>query len=1131
MKERMFRIQEIHIEEMTTPMGIDVEQPVFSWILETEENNMAQKSVRIQVGTVPGENDCWDSGRMDTDRSIGIRYAGQKLLPCTRYYVRITVCGQYGNRSVTETGRESGSCNATRAGREAEVCAEAETWFETGLMNADICAWDNAKWIGAPEYAVAADTISVFVLEASFRIEKGDRAGIVFGANDLRLMDRYKNESLLEGTNYITYVIDTSSQPANLEICRVGYAPEDDPEKPLYVIPIRDCKTGEEIITQENKHLEHSLKIEVVGNGAYTYLDGHRIDEDKRIAPYGEMISPRCLNPLGLRDVTTYPRLCNVGFYAGENSVVSFPAGLRIRNLRTPGGTIAVLSPEGKTLIGECQEVIDPSCHSLPMLRRRFVVKKEIRKARLYATARGIYDCSLNGKRICEDFFAPGASQYDHHLMYQTYDLTELLKEGENVLGCILASGWWSDAFSFFLDNYNYWGDKPSFLARMVLTYADGTEEVIVTDTENWEYFGEGPWRYAGFFNGEQYDSRREDLGNLFFEPGKDGKVCLTQKEVYNEINRKIQKPAEIRPVPMPEREPMFPGAAVWPAMNEQEPELVGNYQAPVKAVEILTAVSMTEPRPGVYIYDLGQEIAGVPVITLHEKAGHRVVLRYGEMLYPDLPRYKGLEGLMLQANLREAGNTDIYICSGRKTEVYQPRFTFHGYRYIEITGVSRPPVLAEVQSVLLSSVEKITGEFTCSDPLVNRFVKNVQYSQYNNFISIPTDCPQRNERMGWLGDTHVFCPTAVMQSNVKNFFIRNLQAMRDLQNAEGRLPSIAPFGGGFGGQTYESAMILIVWELYQQYGDMDLVREYYPAMDAWMDSMARAGLPGKPALQFIEWLGDWLAPEPTDPYLVFNAFHYRNACIMAAFAKLLEDEAAEKKYTQTADETKEYWNRTFAEPGTAMARTIDGELCDVQGSYAVALSCGVYEDKYMQKAFAHLARKTREADHTIHTGFFGTGPLNPMLSAGGYSEDAQKTITQTAYPGWLYPVTQGATTVWERWNSFTVEEGFGENNSMNSFDHYSLGSVVSWLYRNVLGIRRLENYPGYKHFLLQPETGTFTFAEGGIDTPHGRIESAWKKEDGRTLYKVRIPANTTCTLVLGEERIELGSGMYEFRR
>ncbi len=1090
--EKSFQIREIKINEVTEPLGIDIEKPVFSWILDDKKAGMRQTAARILVGTSSGEADFWDSGLIHTDRSIGIPYDGKKLLPCTRFYVTVTVRDQNG-------------------------CEEkAETWFETGFLDSSLQAWDHAKWIGAPEFAVASDTLSVFVLEAPFRIEKGGRAGVIFGANDRRLMDRYKNESLIEGENYISYVVNTSGESAVLEIYRVGYDAADSADVPLFTLPIKDIATGEELITPENRHQPHTLKIEVLGNGAYTYMDGHLIDEEVRVAPYGTIRGPRCLNPLGPRDVTTFPRLCDAGFFAGEGTTVTFPQGLIIRNLRTPGSVIKALQPEGICLDGPDRVIENPSCHSLPMLRREFTVRDGLVSARLYATARGIYDCRVNGHRIDDSFFAPGASQFDHHLMYQTYDITGALQPGQNAVGCILASGWWSDSFSFILDNYNYWGDRPSFLAKLVLTYEDGFVETIITDTDTWDYFGEGPYRFAGFFNGEQYDARLSDDATAFFQPGF--------------ISAGMKKPEEIRPVPIGEREPMFPGAAVWPALNQQEPALVGNYQAPVRAAELLTAVSMTEPRPGVYIYDLGQEIAGVPVIRLHEKAGTRVTVRYGEVLYPNLPRYRGLEGLMLQANLREAGNTDIYICRGDEEEVYQPLFTFHGYRYIEITGVSAPPAPEDVQSLLLSSVEKITSTFICSDPLVNRFVKNVQYSQYNNFISIPTDCPQRNERMGWLGDTHVFCHTAVLQSNVKNFYIRNLQAMRDLQLDNGRLPCIAPFGGGFGGQTYESAMILIVHELYLQYGDKGLVKEYFPAMDAWMDSITKTGLPGRPDIKFIEWLGDWLAPEPTDPFLVFNAFHYRNARIMASFSGLLGNTAAERKYENTADKTKEFWNSTFVDPETGMARSIDGELCDVQGSYAIALFCGVFDDSYKTKAFEHLARKTREANHTIHTGFFGTGPLNPMLSEGGFAKDAVTAMTQTGYPGWLYPVTQGATTIWERWNSFTAEEGFGENNSMNSFDHYSLGSVVSWLYEYVLGIRRLAAHPGYKQFELRPDTAAFSSAEGGIDTPHGRIESAWREADGQVVYTCRIPANTACTLYLSGKEYQLESGRYEFR-
>ena len=1150
MEKREFRIREIKTEEMTTPMGIDVAQPVFSWILEAEAKNLLQHAVRIRVGTKPGENDCWDSGRMETDRSIGIRYAGKSLLPCSRYYVQITVWGGFENETIPEAGLSA----------ETEMIAEAGTWFETGLMDPELKAWDGARWIGAPEYMIASDTLSVFTLEAALRIEEGDRAGVVFGAHDRRLLNRYQNELLIEGENYIRYVLNVGTKPATLEIFRVGYAPEDRADKPFCVTEIRDVDTKEEIITEENKNKLHHLKIEVVGNGAYTWLDGHKIDQDQRVAPYGVMITPRVLNPLGGRDVTTFPRLNQAGFYVGAGTKAAFPEGLVIRNLREPRAVLSVIRPEGERfenrsikgasgsdgytrqepagpaeqILQEYQEVHDPSCHSLPMLRRVFTVEKELRQARLYATARGIYSCRVNGGRISDEYFAPGASQYDHHLMYQTYDITEQLHAGKNILGCILASGWWSDAFSFFLDNYNYWGDKPSFLAKLVLIYSDGTEEVIVTDTENWEYFGEGPCRYAGFFNGEHYDARREAELYGFFT-GRSIDQIAEQDGADNAFADKntnlLRRPEEIRPVPMAEKEPMFPGAAVWPAMNEREPELVGHFQAPVRAVECLTAKSMTEPRPGVYIYDLGQEIAGVPVLTFHEKKGQRITIRYAEMLYPAMERYGELQGLTLQANLREASNTDIYICAGEGSETFQPEFTFHGYRYIEITGVEKAPAPEEVKSLVLSSVPEITGTFECSDPLVNRFVQNVKYSEFNNFISIPTDCPQRNERMGWLGDTHVFCRTADLQSPVKNFYIRNLQAMRDLQRPDGRLPNIAPFGGGFGGQTYESAMILMVWELYQQYGDTRLIREYFPAMETWMDAMEREGLPGLPKLLFIEWLGDWLAPEPADPNLLFNAFHYRNAVIMEKFALLTDNREAAEKYSRIAAATRKYWNETFVDPETGMTRNADGSPCDVQGAYAIALSCKVPAEEYQEKMYAHLARKTKEADYTIRTGFFGTGPLNPMLSEGGYQEEAQKTITCTAYPSWLYPVTQGATTVWERWNSFTAEEGFGENNSMNSFDHYSLGSVVSWLYENVLGIRRDEENPGYKHFILQPEIGTFGYAKGGIDTPHGRIESAWKVEDGRIVYECTIPANTTAELILEGKKHHLGSGTYRLER
>lgn len=1080
------KIVNIRVNGMTEPLGLDEKRPVFSWQFENAGENMMQEKAQVKVRSLTDNCLYWDSGEIETDRSIGMVYGGKRLRPESRYLLTVKIWDQ--------TGRE----------------ADADTWFETGLLNGHIEAWEGAQWIGAPEYAVASDTIGVFVLHSTICMKRPGRAGIVFGANDWRLLDKSKNETFLEGENEIRFILNTEKIPAVVEVYRMGYAKSDQVDEPLYVLPAVNITTGGLVITEENRFLPHKLTVEVVGNGAYTYLDNVKIDEAERMSPAGKVKAPRQLNPLGAFDVTTFPRLNNVGYYVGKKAEAEFE-GLHVQYRRNPSREFYML--EGRRLTGECRELVDPSCHSLPMFRRTFSVKRKVARARLYATARGIYECSINGKRVGKEYFAPGASQYDKHLLYQTYDVTEFLKKGENGIGCTLSSGWWSDSSTFRLDNYNYWGDQVSFLGKLVVFYEDGTREVFVTEKESWQYYGEGPYRYAGFFNGEQYDARKGALYRDF-----------SRADFFVEG---MKKPKVITPVPMSESEGIFPGAAVWPALNQTEPEIVGSYQAPVREIERLTAKSVTEPIPGVYIYDLEQEIAGVPVLRFHEKCGQKVTIRYGEMIYPSLEKYGALAGCMLQANLREASNTDIYICSGKAGETYQPRFTFHGYRYIELSGVENPPALEEVQSILLSSVEKITGSFSCDNILVNRLVKNVKYSQYSNFISIPTDCPQRNERMGWMGDTHIFCRTANYLSQVKNFYLRNLQAMADMQTEDGRLPSIAPFGGGFGGMTYESAMILIIYELYQMYDDLKLVETYYGRMKHWMEAMKKAGLPGLPQVYPQAWLGDWLAPVPVDDYLLWNAFHFRNAKYMQFFAEKLLYAKDAKMYALEAEMAKRYWNETFVDKESGRTKHVDGSICDAQASYAIGLSCDVFDENFRQEAFEHLARKIRESNYTIQSGFFGTEPINPMLSLGGHSDLAYQMITQTKHPSWLYPVTQGATTIWERWNSYTEEDGFGENNSMNSFNHYSLGSVLNWLYENVLGIKRDPEQPGYKHFILQPEIGTFGYAKGGIDTPHGRVESAWEKREGKVFYTCVIPPNTSADVIFGKERKAFGSGTY----
>lgn len=1087
-----FQIREILVDHEKEPIGMDIKNPVFSWKMCSDENGIHQSKFRIAVREKMTGKVVWDSTVLESERSIGAKYQGEALQPETAYGVFLEVWNQKGEK------------------------AEAFSEFETGMLCGKLSAWEGAKWIGAPEYYMASDAMSIFSIESTITIQEGGkRAGIIFGANDERLSDKNKNEMLMEGESYISYVLDVGQIPAVIDIYRVGYAKEDSREKPFASVTVISDNTMEPVITEENRYEPHVLKIQVVGNAAFAYVDQVRVDSVKRRTFSGEKIAGRQLNPLGFNDVTTYPRLCEVGYYVEKGTKAHFD-GLTIRNVRKPGAIVRQLDTEKGRFFEADQEdvfvVCNPSQHALPMLRREFSVEKKIKKARLYATARGIYTVQVNGKKLTDDYFMPGASQYDKHLMYQTYDLTEELCMGKNGIGFTLGSGWWSDMSTYGLYNYNYWGDKPSLLAKLVITYEDGERQVIATDCEEWQYFGEGPFLYAGFFNGEQFDERKRWIYDSYSVPGF-------------EIEG-LKKPVEIEPVVIWADKPSSPLLPGWEHVNVTEPEFTGSYNAPVKAVERLSAKSMSEPATGVYIYDLGQEITGIPSIRFHGSEGTRVRIRYGEMLYPNLPEYGELSGTLLQANLREASNTDIYILSGKGEEVFQPEFTFHGFRYIEISGVEQAPELCEVTGVLLSSIEKVTGRFECSNSLVNQFVSNVKYSMLCNYLSIPTDCPQRNERMGWCGDTHVFTRTATYQSDVRNFLLRNMQAMKDLQREDGHLPDIAPVGGGFGGITYESALILMTWELYQQYGDENIIRENYEAMDRWMETMEKEGMPGK---QYRGFLGDWLALDETDNHLVWNAFYGRDARYMKIFSEILGLEEKRKKYEAQERAAKKYWNDTFVEPCSGITKCLDGTTCDTQGSYAIGLDCGMFAEEYHEMAVENLVRKTEEAGYTVRTGFFGTGPLNRVLTENGHHETAVKLITQTAYPSWLYPVTQGATTIWERWDSYTEKSGFGSNNAMNSFNHYSLGSVLSWCYESILGIQRDEENPGYGHFSLKPQILGFDYAAGGVETPYGRIRSSWNREEGKLCYRCTVPVNTTAELELNGQSYELESGNYEF--
>ncbi|MFR2190122.1 MAG: alpha-L-rhamnosidase N-terminal domain-containing protein, partial [Blautia sp.] len=491
-------LTELLVEYLRSPLGLDEKAPRFSWQLSSDKKDTLQTAVEIRVREGKSEEEVWDSGQLSTGVSTGIAYAGKELKPCTSYVVQVEVTDNYGRKAV------------------------AETVFETGFLKKDKSVWEGADWIGAPDFHVAANARGVFVLESTFRMKEGSRrAGVVFGANDFRLLDHNQNEYGLEGENYIRYEINRGGEKPVLDIYRVGYAKEDKAEVPFATVALPETIDFGEF---------HRLKIMVDGDKAFTYLDEEPVDVPETVLGEHMRISGRVLNPRGHNDVLTYPRLNEIGFFAGEGDTAYFK-DLTVKNLRTPGRIFVEETPEKETSIFEelpkedgCfavsgrQITKDPSRGAIPMLRTSIPVRKDtaLRSARLYMTARGVYDVHVDGARITDNLLAPGLTQYDKQMNYQTYDLTKILKSGNNGIGVALGSGWWCDAQTFVVKNYNYFGDKEALLAKVVLEFADGDREVYTTNPETWKYFGDGPYRYSGFFLGEQYDARKKAVYDTF---------------------------------------------------------------------------------------------------------------------------------------------------------------------------------------------------------------------------------------------------------------------------------------------------------------------------------------------------------------------------------------------------------------------------------------------------------------------------------------------------------------------------------------------------------------------------------------------------------------------------------------
>ena len=752
-------------------------------------------------------------------------------------------------------------------------------------------------------------------------------------------------------------------------------------------------------------------------------------------------------------------------------------------------------------------------------------------------------------------FFQPGWSDYLKRAYYRGHDVTALVRAGGvNALGAVVADGWYAGYVGYgLLVGYGpnkvgryFYGKTPALRAQLEIDYTDGTRETLGTD-ETWRVTDRGPTREADLIMGEAYDARAELTG--WATAGYDATAWVPA--VRAETNPRAR--------------------ALYSDASEQKevdlgfvaPPVLQAYAAPaIRVTQELPATRLTEPTLGAYVFDLGQNFAGIVRLKVKGAAGTQVRLRYGEMLHPD--------GRLMTENLRKARATDFYTLRGDAAgETWSPRFTYHGFQYVEVTGLAEKPPLDAITGLVLHNDTPLAGNFECSDPVLTQFGKNAQWTQRANFVEVPTDCPQRDERLGWMGDAQAYVRTATFNADVAAFFTKWSDDVAEAQRSFGAYPDYAPYPMAHGtpgktfGTGWTDAGVICPWTIWKTYGDTRIIARHWASMTRFMEWRQASTTPEGLGTSIGNPWGDWLnVNEATPVEFLDTCFHALDCTLMAEMADAIGRPIEAALYRARRAKTQAIFNKVY--------RKADGTLTvDTQSAYVMALWAGLIAETDRPKMAATLVAKIARNDFRMATGFLGTRALLPALTANGAHDLAARLFQSRRFPSWGYEVTNGANTVWERWDSFTKEHGFGgasgtQNSAMNSFSHYAFGAVMEWVYRELAGIDT--DGAGYRQILIRPRPPTpgsnpeqtpISWVKAHYDSINGRIASAWKQENGAFALEVTVPANTTAKVILpkataartsengapldrapgvravvaeGEDlRVEVGAGTYRF--
>ncbi|MBX3113897.1 MAG: family 78 glycoside hydrolase catalytic domain [Fimbriimonadaceae bacterium] len=696
-------------------------------------------------------------------------------------------------------------------------------------------------------------------------------------------------------------------------------------------------------------------------------------------------------------------------------------------------------------------------------------ITRSIKRATAYVTALGIVDFEVNGKRVAEDLFTPGWTNYNIRTHYRTFDITKNLKSGTNDFNAVLGQGWFAGYVAWGLQREHY-GKTPMFKAQIEIEFTDGTKQSINTDT-SWKV-ADGPILDEHFLHGEKFDARLQPKN---WVPAKVG-----------EFKTVLQA---------------FPGD-------------------PVQAYQTIKTKSIKEVEKRVYQIDFGQNLSGFVKLKVNQPSGTKITIRHAERLDKN--------GRIYTTNLRAAEATDVYICKGGEVEEWNPRFTFHGFQYIEVTGLTEKPKENTFTAIAISSATPEAGQLETSDPMLNQLISNAWWTQKMNFIDVPTDCPQRDERLGWTGDAQAYILTASYYSDVQSFFTKWLESLDDDQREDGQYPKVAPILAGLddGGPAWADAGVICPMVIYDMYGDKELLSRHYPNMKRFIEFCRLRSKPGLLPPEKYHIYGDWLSINANTPNDVITQAYFAGSTeLMIRAAKILGHGEDAQSFTDLHTKVKKAFQDAFV--------TTDGKVKgETQCAYVLALGFDLLNETQAKNAADYLIADIEKRGWHLSTGFVGTRDLMHVLSKIGRDDVAFRLLHNTTFPSWGFTIKNGATSIWERWDGWTPEKGF-QDPGMNSFAHYAYGAVSGWMFKTIGGISPLE--AGFSKILIAPKLDPkLTWASTTYDSVRGPIKTSWKRSENSIELTAEVPPNTTAEIHVPKldgtvEKYNVGSGTWKF--